>query len=151
MHWSEDSEKVLSDHVKSQPFSRFSPFSASNWHIYRFLIRFLTRPHKFPFSVRHQNHVNEGDALLEGRGPRDEAQARFPDACIIYDRWLIFWETIEYIYHRIYLQQSRISPSCKEMVEEPVLLSYFLNASVSILIPFSCSAVGSIENGGINR
>jgi hypothetical protein len=151
MPWSYDSEKVPSDHAKSRPFWRFPPFSASNWHIHRFLICFLTRPHKFPFFVRHQNHVNEDDTLPEGRGPPDEAQARFPDACIICDCWLIFGETIEYLYHRIYLQQSRISSSCKELLEKPVLLSYSLNTSVSILISFCCSAAGSIENGGMNR
>jgi hypothetical protein len=101
--------------------------------------------------VWHQNHVNEDDAVPEGRGPPDEAQTRFPDAYITCDRWLIFGETIEYLYYPICLRQSRISPSCKALLEEPVLLSYSLSTSVSILIPFYYSAVGSIKNGGMNR
>jgi hypothetical protein len=54
--------------------------------------------------VQHQNGANEDDTIPEGRGPADEAEVRFPDACIICNPWLIFGETIEDLYHRIYLQ-----------------------------------------------
>jgi hypothetical protein len=49
--------------------------------------------------------------------------------------------------HRIHVLRWTSSGN---LLEEPVLLNYSLNTSVSILIPFYCSATRSIESGGIN-